>query len=415
MGSDLDTFAGLMKEKYEDADVRDGLIYPENPLLQELQDVGSEGMVGSQVVIPIIYANPQGLGGIFTTAQTNASNLKTSKWQIEAGDYYGVVDIGDKVIEASRNNNGASLDNKEAEIDGLWESAGATMEAYAWGNGGYSIGRIGSIDGNTVTLAEPSQIINFFIGQELVCSGDGDGSETTHTLRTGSSTIEAVDYATGKFTWTASDISGEAVGDYLFRESDFFGNVGTVILKGVQCFVTDSAAPPALWGITAATRALDPIRFGGCRLAADVVSGLDIEDRIKTLISYMVSRYGAKMPDRGWLNPEDWQTLETVLENRGVRPLQDSGAKFGFEYLEVATPFGRLKLRGARGCPKGNFMAMRKKDWKLHSMGGLFHPQEKDGNVILRKASSTDYEYRLISYPALSCSQPRNQGRVALY
>lgn len=415
MGSTVDTFFGLMKSKYEDIDVREQLIYPANPLLQELQDVGTEGMVGDQIYVPIIYANPQGWSGGFTTAQTNASNVKTSRWTIECGNYYGVVDIGDKVMSASRNNGGAYLDNKETEIDGLWEQGGADLEAYCWGNGGNSIGRIGALDGNVVTLSEPSQIINFFVGQELVCSGDGDGSLGTETKRTGSSTVDAVDYAEGKFTWTASDISGEAVGDYLFREGDFFGADGTVIVKGVQCFVTDSATPPALWGVTAAVRAVDPIRFGGCRLSANDLKDLDIEERIKTLITRMVSRYGAKMPDRGWLNPEDWQTLELVLSNRGQRSLTESGTKFGYSYLEVSTPDGTLRLRGARGCPKGNFFAMRKKDWKLHSMEGLFHPQNKDGQVILRKSDSTDYQYRLICYPAVSCANPRNQGRCPLY
>ena len=121
------------------------------------------------------------------------------------------------------------------------------------------------------------------------------------------------------------------------------------------------------------------------------------------------------MPDVGWLNMEDWQTLELVLSNRGYRSLTESGTKFGYSYLEVSTPDGMLRLRGARHCPKGNFFAMRKKDWKLHSMEGLFHPQSKDGQVILRKSDSTDYQYRLISYPAISCANPRNQGRCPLY
>jgi hypothetical protein len=48
-------------------------------------------------------------------------------------------------------------------------------------------------------------------------------------------------------------------------------------------------------------------------------------------------------------------------------------------------------------------------------MGELLHPQTSDGNTVLRRATSTDLEYRLISYPLIANRAPKNSGRVSLY
>jgi hypothetical protein len=67
-----------------------------------------------------------------------------------------------------------------------------------------------------------------------------------------------------------------------------------------------------------------------------------------------------------------------------------------------------------RHCPKGTFFALREENWWISSMGELIHAQNEDGLEMLRKASSTDYELRLLSYPILGCNAPKNNGRVPL-
>lgn len=47
-------------------------------------------------------------------------------------------------------------------------------------------------------------------------------------------------------------------------------------------------------------------------------------------------------------------------------------------------------------------------------MGELLHPQNSDGNEILRMYNSTDLEFRLLSFPLLACNAPKNSGRVTL-
>ena len=412
--STLTTYDALLFERYIDSSRVEKLMYPDNVLLGLLEKRGDTGMVGSDMPIPIITKNPQGAGGAFATAQTNASAIGASKFATTAGDYYGVVHIGDKVMMASRTNAGAFLENKTTEIDGLWETCAENLSIYAWGNGGGSLGSIASIAGNALTLAEPEKIGNFEIDMVVVASAD-DGSDASHTLRTGSDAIDAINRSTGVLDFdNVADITGLAVGDSLFRQSDFFGDTATVVLKGVQTYITATDSPMALWGLTAANRAVDPQRFAGCRVDSGLLQGKTIEERIKILASQMTGRFKAKMPTAGFLHPEDFATLDTQLSSRGVRPLEDDSTQFGYMKIDVVCGSGRMPIYTDRHCPKGTFFALRMEDWWMSSMGEFLHPQTSDGNTVLRRATATDLEYRLISYPILANRAPKNSGRCPL-
>ena len=416
MGSTFTTYTALLKERYGDPSIVEELTYPENCLLTMLDKKGDTGMVGADLKVPIVAANPQGTGITFSTAQTNATNIVASAFAIVAGDYYGVVQIGDKVFMASRTNNGAYLENKRVEIDGLYEQAGENLSIYLWGNGGQSIGQVASISTNDVFLADPSQSANFEPGMLLVASAN-DGSDAAHTLRAGSATLTSINRATGDALLnTVGGITGLAVGDSLFRQSDFFGNTGNVALKGVQSFIpaTDAAVNTTLWGVTGATRITDVQRYGGCRVDPNALLGKTYEERIKILLAQMTGRFKAKAATAGFMHPEEFQVLETLMSARGIRPLDEDNAKFGFQKIEIATAAGRIPIYTDRHCPKGHFFAFRMDNLAIHSMGELLHPQTGDGLEMLRRATSTDYEFRLLSYPLLACNAPKNLGRCAL-
>jgi len=413
MGSTVSTFDALLKERYLDSSIVEKLVYPDNPLLGMLQKRGDTGMVGDTLPVPIITGLPQGQSGTFTTAQTNATNIVASKWAITAGDYYGVVKIGDKVMMAARTNAGAFLENKKVEVDGTYEQAGDNLSCYAWGNGGQALGRVGAISGNDITLMETADSAKFEVNMELVFSAN-DGSSSGHSLRTGATTLDNINRGTGVLTITASDITGESVGDYLFREGDFFGDQSVIVLVGVQAFITADDSPGTLWGVSNTTRATDLQRYSGCRVPDAALYGKTMEERIKILLAYMGGRYKSKSPTAGFMHPEDFQELETLMTARGVRALEDTTTKFGYTKIDVLGPTGRLPIYTDRHCPKGHFFALRMEDWWISSMGELLHPQNGDGLEMLRVYNSTDYEFRLISYPLLANRAPKNSGRCSL-
>lgn len=415
MGSTISAYDALLKRRYSDKARVEKLMYGDRPLLGLLTKAGDTGMVGSSMPVPFIYSNPQGASASFANAQANATNVKPDQWLITAGDYYGVVEIGDKVLAASRTNVGAFLDNKIAETDGLYETCSEDLDIYLWGNGGQALGQRASISTNTVTLTNPETAANFEVGMTVVASA-ADGSTSTDTLRAGSTTVTAVDRGNGTITLaSAAAITGFANSDYLFRQGDFFGTTGTIVIKGVQCFVTATDTPMALWGVSAAQRLVDLQRYSGCRVPTSVISNKSFEERLRILGAYMAGRYKSNMQEMaGFMHPEDWQVLETLMMARGTRAAEDTSTQFGYMSISCVLGGKNVKIYPARNCPKGSFFLFNMKDWWISSMLELLHPQNGDGFEMLRRDASTDYEYRLISYPLLANRAPKNSGRVSL-
>jgi hypothetical protein len=412
MASTLSTFSAFTKVTYTKEKIQD-LTEADNPTLALLPK--SDQFVGESMVIPVIDANPQGTAAqTLAIAQGAATNITGKKFTVTTADYFGSVDIGGKVMAASRNNMGAFLENKKSEIDGLYTQIGNNFEKLLWGNGGGAIGRIAvsGITGNVITLANKEDIWAFEPGMTFAVSGDGDGSAGTEALRAGTSTVTVVDRENGKFTAAnLGNITGEADNDYIFRYGDFLGATGTNLLKGVQAYITSSSSPGALYGMT---RTSDPTRLAGCRIPTADLTGLGIEDRIKLLGARMSGTYGAKIGKHAFLHPEDWQDLEIALSSRGVRSFKDDSTKFGFSVLECVTGGQSVKLYAARAVPRGTAFILKLDHWKLWSMEELIHPVTRDGLTILRKSTTNDFEYRLESWPALVCNAPLHNGRVAL-
>jgi hypothetical protein len=416
MASTLTTFDAYLHEYLIEKNKVISLMYPENPLLGMLEKKADTGFAGDVMPVPIMTALPQGLGGVFADAQNNNSNIVASKFSVETGNYFGVVRIGDKVMMASRNNGGSWLENKVTEIEGLYEQAGENFSIYTWGNGGQALGRISAIVGDNVTLQTPQDAQNFEVGMTVVASS-ADGSTSTDSERDSGdgTTVTAVNRATGVIGLTSvAAIAALAVGDYLFRQGDFFGDQGVVVIRGIQAYITATDSPGALWGVSAATRALDPQRWAGCRVLASDLTGKTIEQRIKLLVSQMRSQFKAKAPTHIFLNPLDFDSLDNLMAARGQRSLTQSDTQFGYAKIDLVTSAGSIPIFTDRHCPLGTAFALKLDHWWIGSMGEMLQVVNGDGLTMLRVSNAMDYEFRIKSYPALACNAPLNNGRVAL-
>jgi hypothetical protein len=145
-----------------------------------------------------------------------------------------------------------------------------------------------------------------------------DGATSTDTIDAGSAQVLAVNVATGEITVdAAANLPSLAAGRNIFRLGDFNGNSGNVLMKGVQAFITASDSPAALWGVTAAQRAVHPQRWAGCRLPSSIYSSKGTEERLRILGAWMTGRFKGKGPSAVYINPEDHVLLESQMIARG--------------------------------------------------------------------------------------------------
>ncbi len=410
MASTVTTFDFALKEWYT-KDRIEQIIFSDRPWLGMLKK--ETEFQGRGHPVPVLYRGPQGVAVTLTDAQSNKTNVVGDQFMVTAGDVAAAVDIGDKVIRASRSNPGAFLQNSKVEIDNLYELVSDVLAIAAAGNGGQALGRAsGAISGLTFTLQDKADIHKIHVGMVLE-SSTGDGSSTSDTLDSGTATVTAIDLAAGTFTVNADPSWGS--NQYFFRRGMFYGNTTDFVMHGVQSYVwTDASNPGAVYGMSAATRLNDRVRLAGMAVPSADLTGKGIEERIQILGSRLTGRGMAPGAETYMLNPEDWQSLAIALQSRGQRALTDESTKFGYKYLSVIAGAKEAKIFADRYFPAGVVFGLKKDTFTLYSLEELVSTLNGDDLTMLRKTDANDYEYRLVSYPGLGCVAPGHNGRAPL-
>ena len=417
MASTITTFDFALRDRYTNKQTVQNLCFADRVTLGKMpKDTEFQGRGHP---IPVIIRSPLGIAVTLANAQTNATtnsgaagNTKGVEFLITAGDLVGTVDIGEKVIRASRANPGAFLQNKTAEIDGLYGGVADDLARAIQGNGTNLLGVSPNLVGTTITFTNPSDAMYFEVDMLLEASL-ADGSGAADALLAGTAYVTNRDLNAGTVTINALPGAWNGAGTlYLFRAGTFLGNVGNLITHGFGSYITSAAAPPALYGVSAAARLAEKQRLCGVVLPAASVAGLGKEVRMQMLGSQMTGR--AKGPGgKFWtMHPEDWQDLAISLQSRGQRPLTDKSTSFGYEYLEIVAGGVRGEVYADRFNPKGKARCWRIQNWTLLTMGEMIGPQNGDGLTMLRKATTIDYEYRLLGFPGVGCEAPGWQGEV---
>lgn len=422
MASTLTQFDAFLKEDYT-KDKIDDLSKKDRPFFGRV--TREEDHSGDLYVHPVIISNPQGLGATVAKAQqgaqqaatTGGGNIYGRKWTVLFGDYTGSIEIGDKVIRASRNNAGAFLRNQATEIDGLYNAFGDTMSTYLFSNGGQSVTPGGfTISSGVCTLTNADDVANIEVGQILVPSAN-DGSSSAHTLIASAAVGYVVAVNRNAGTFTVSATSGGAAGTptnwtgtmYAFRDGDFGGSGANRIILGLGAWIP--ASDPTSTTFENIDRTLDIARLSGVRLTSAEVSNLNLEQRIKKLVTRMRGRNFGPGPTEIYLNPEKWQALADSLESRGSREI-GGDAKFNYDSLKLAVAGKRVEIFADPFCPYSTCFALHMPSIKLAAYDKIPFVLNGDGLEMLRKTSSNDYEHRIQAYPAFCVPAPGYCGRT---
>lgn len=412
-GSTLTTFDFALKEYYTKQRV-ENLCFADRPLLAKLAKDTS--LAGDICIEPLVIAPPAGVSGQLGASYLDLArdgtggNVQGKKFACTIGEYHGEVLIGDKVIMASRSNEGAFLENKRVEIDSLYERMSDSLATYLYRNGGKALGEIaaGGITGEVATLTNPEDVANFYLGQ-YTQADTVDG--TSGTLHAGYSYVTERDLENGTVTFEdISDMTGAAAGDFLFNLGD--AGITSTIITGLGGWIP--AASSGIADLFGVVRSSDATLLGGVRVKSSSLTGLGALQRISKLITQMTGVVRGPGPDAVFVNPSDWQNIADSLQSQGVRPLQEDDAQFGFMKIKVIAGGRVVDVYADRHAQPGTAFALKLSTWKLRSMGELIHTLAGDGLQMLRVAGSTNYSYRLVSYPCFTCNAPGWNGRVAL-
>lgn len=391
MASTLATVAFIYKKLYS-KDAPGDLSTRDHVLLSKLAK--RSGFGGSSYDYSIRHANPNGVSADFTTAQANVQTSKGLQLSASRVKKYGIVQIDGEALAASTGE-GAMLDLVSQETTGVLEEVGdhLAFEAYRDGNAARGIRSSESTDVTTLTIADDAR--NFKVGMTVVASPNADGSSP----RTGTTLITSVDEDAGTIGLDTSDITSYADSDYLFASGD-------------QAAGADGLA--ALFPLTAPTsgdsfrgvdRSVDPRRQAGVRVDD---TGTTVEENAG-LVAVKIAQVGKKA-DSVFVNPVEFWNVARRL-NAKVQYTGGGKAKVAFEYIEIHTPAGSLRMYSDADCPTNRGYVLNLKSLYIKHLLGFPHfIQDDKGKVSLRMTAADSIEARVRAMWNIICTTPGANG-----
>ena len=411
MGFNFDTTAAtaILKNRYTTKKIETlafkssllGLM-PKDPQEGGVQYVGAiRSAIGSAVSASDSIA--------FTTGNSSIYN----QWLCPYKSAYASANVTGSAIDQSKGDANALVDAMVSEFDGAFIGLGQKLGADLFGDGGGSFGQISALSNvgtPTITLASPSQIFNFFQGQILQLSQD-DGTGGAG-VRSGTVTVTAVDINLGTITcsgnWTAG-IAAAAPGDYVFMNGNYNGAIA-----GLDAWIPTQAERNA--GRLTATfngvaRIADPTRLAGVAYQGNGAPKAESLIQLGMLVQRMHGR-----PDIFVCNPVDYADLERELGSRVQYITVESfeNAQISFQGVNLATPYGHIKILNDIFCPQGQGYLLETDSWLIPSMGELIRVAGEgiDGLQWLRAAGSDSYQMRALYRASTYCSAPGHNGVV---
>lgn len=380
--SDLTSVAYIVKRLYTDNKTSDTALR-DHPTMMAVPK--QAGFVGSAYFYPMKYGNPQGISATFSTAQTNAASSKGLQFQASRKGKFGVITINGEALMAAAGNKGSFLDLITLESDSVLEEMGDHLAFELFRDGTGIRGKRSSAATNVITLVTADDARNFKVGMVVGATANSDGSSP----RTGTTAVTAVNLAAGTVTLTsAAAIASFADNDFLFASGD-----QALCVEGFEKCTPLTAPVLASDSFRGVDRGVAPELLAGVRLDDTATS---IEENLG-LLAVKMSQNGKKATD-GVLNPVKFWEVARRLQAAVMYSGAGGSADYGFQYINISTPAGVIKLTSDPDCPTNRGRIWNKDAHYIKHLGGLPHIIKDDSNSWLRSTSADDIEMRVRAF-----------------
>lgn len=377
--SDESTVAYIFKRKYSDRRATDSAAR-EHPTLYMLSK--EDGLEGSGLFYSITYGNPQGISALFAKAQANASPIKGEQLALSRALKYGVITLNGPAMRAARGNQGSFFDFVTRHSDGIMDEMGSDVAFDLFRSGNGIRGRLSAVSGNTLTLASQRDVDKFKVGMTVGASSNSDGSSP----RSGTTTVTKILRASSQIVVAdATAIASLGTTDYLFREGDP-GNCMQGM--GVCTPLSAISTSDSFRGIN---RSVDAEMLAGSRLdntavlAEEALGDLAVE---LFALNQKVSR-GVVFPT----------VFQQIVKRQGAKVQYTPGgtADIGFEFIELHTAAGTVKLYSDPDCPATEGRLYRPDSHCIRTLDPLVSVIRDDGRPSMRSTNTDGIEIRLRS------------------
>lgn len=417
-----------LKELYvDDKDYMKNIVYAKNPDLAMVpKNESPDGFAGKYIPVPLEYANPAGRAHTFANAQNQQTASSVISYFVYAIQDYQLVTITNLLMEQTKSNAGAFVDEASRTLDNGFRNISNNMAFELFSGGTASRGQIGSggvsASGTTLsfTLANSQNVVQFEVGMTIQASATDGGAALTGSgssvlaaqiisVNRGTGAIQAVVVQdTYSSSWAANDYL-QVFGDIgLAGASTIAGMLG---MSGYSAWVpnVDPGSTDNYWGVN---RSADPTRLAGLRYNA---SSQSISEGITNALA-LANREGAA-PD---LITLDFVSYATLVNELGAKvqyiELAHDEVPVAFEAIHFHSAYGKIPVLADRSCQAQTAWCKTMDSWKLRTLGKAPHilTYGMEGLEGLRVGNADALEIRIAYYGNLICSAPGYNMVVSL-
>lgn len=385
----IETADNALKSFYLDA-VTEALDLKINPLLAQIQRSTSD-VVGKDVKKLVKFGVNGGISaGSETGDLPEASSGERVVLTSSLKNLYGTIEISDKAIRASVNNEGAFVNLLNDEMQSLIKSATFNFGRMLYGDGSGYLAYIMEFDDNDANKAILSSTKGVFEGMYVECA-DPDGNIIPEA---GAFRVKSVDRATNtvKFEGKGEEISDSMpIGGKLYLR----GSQGYE-LTGLQAIFGEGK----LYGVD---RSVSPMMRPYVQTGVGEITENKIQKAIDTIeensgskVNFIVCSWGVKRA-----LTEYYRKFTAVLPT-----VQFDG---GF----TAVSFNGIPLVADRFCPEGTMYLLNTEDFKIHQLCDWKWLEGEDGKILKQIPGKPVYTATLVKYAELMCDRPNGQGMLS--
>ena len=417
-----------LKELYtDDKDYMKNIVYSKNPWLAMVPKIESpDGFAGKYIPVPLEYGNPQGRAHTFANAQNQQTASDVVSYFVYAVQDYQLVTITNLLMEQTKTNAGAFVDEASRTLDNGFRNLSNNMAFELFFGGTATRGKISSagtaISGTTLTftLDNPQTVVQFEVGMSLQGSAtDGGAALTGSGAAVLVAQVASVNRGTGVITANVIQDTYSSTwpaGTFL----QVYGDIGTagastiaglLGLSGMQAWVpsSDPLSTDNFWGVN---RSADPTRLAGLRYNASLQT---ISEGLTSALGF-ANREGASID----LIIIDFVSYTTLVNELGAKVqyvmLEHDEVEVAFEAIHFHSAYGKVPVLADRSCQAQTAWCLTTDTWKLRTLGKAPHilTYGMEGLEGLRVGNADALEIRIAYYGNLINSAPGYNMQVTL-
>lgn len=375
--------------------------YQDFPMLALL--ARNEEFYGKSMWQALKYGNGNKRSSTFATAQANTGPTQNVGFTLLRKPDYAIAHLDHESMEASEKDEGSLVDLFKHEVDAAMKAAVISEAQSFAGDGTGIIGQISAasnVGTATITLADPSQIVNFEVGNVLVATATVGGA-----AKAGSVVIAGLNRMTGTITasglWSAG-IATVAASDYLAVAGDLNAKP-----SGFSAWIPE--VDPSATAFFGVDRTADVLRLAGVR--ADY-SSKPIEEAL-VLAAKDMNLQGAAC-DYAFVTYDKHAELENALGSKVQYVDVVSPIGIGFRGIKITSGKKPITILADLTAKTDRAWFMQLNTWKLHSLKKSIRLLEKGGGEMLRLGTADASEVRIGGYKQFGCEMPGYNGNFKI-